>query len=102
MQSRQGAPIVRRGEDGQAMRLEAPELVVLDEIVQLLDQVVDAPLVRSCRLQLTQRILGQILEQDAIRVRFGADRRGGRMMDIAMSWRRVARSASSSVVGRSI
>ncbi len=73
----EGAQIVRGGEDHQAVGLETPELVVLDEIVQLLDQVVDAPLVRAGRLQLSQRLLGQVLEQDAIGVRFGADRRGG-------------------------
>ena len=44
--------VLRRNKDRQAMGLEAPEVVVIDEIVELLDDGGAAPLVNSGRLQL--------------------------------------------------
>src|SRR5262249_51790512 len=47
-----GPQVLRGNKDRQTMGLEAPELVVIDEIVELLGDSAAAPLVSSGRLQL--------------------------------------------------
>ena len=73
----EGAQVVRGRVDRQAVGLVAPEVIVVDEVVQLLREGSDPALVGVCRLELIDGLLGQVLEQDAVRVGLQGHRRGG-------------------------
>ena len=58
--------MLRRGQDRQAAGLEAPELVVVDQVVQMLGQLGAAPLVGAGLLQLPRRLAGEVLQFDPV------------------------------------
>ena len=90
--------ILRGNKDRQAMGLEAPELVVIDEIVELLGDGDAAPLVSSSRLQLFRRTSREVLQLDGVSLRLRGHRccaqvdrdttltaKGGQSRDVARS-----------------
>src|SRR5215468_2525834 len=66
--------ILRGNKDRQAMGLEAPELVVIDEIVELLGDGDAAPLVSSSRLQLFRSTSREVLQLDGVSLRLRGHR----------------------------
>src|SRR5215469_15125328 len=90
--------ILRGNKDRQAMGLKAPELVVIDKIVELLGDSGAAPLVDSGRLQLFRGASCEVLELDSVALRLRSDRccaqvdryatlaaKGGQSRDVARS-----------------
>ena len=71
-----GADIFRRGEDGQAMGLEAPEFIVCANVLDMLLHSRDRLLVDGSRLGLFQRVLEQIAELDPACLHILRHRRG--------------------------
>jgi hypothetical protein len=67
--------VLRSNKARQAMGLESPELVVIDEIVELLGDGGAAPLVDSGRLQLFRGASREVLELDWVALRLRGDRR---------------------------
>src|SRR3546814_19066729 len=61
--------VLGRGKDREAMRLKAPELVVVDQVIELLGDVRRPPLVHSGLLKLLDGMPRQVLELDAVRLR---------------------------------
>src|SRR5215831_2246215 len=64
-----GPQVLRGNKDRQTMGLEAPELVVIDEIVELLGDSAAAPLVSSGRLQLFRGASREVLQLNAVGLR---------------------------------
>src|SRR5690606_33717497 len=60
--------------DREAARLEAPELAVVDQVIELLDDRRYFPLVRSTLLKLRGSTPCQVLELDAVCLRIRCDR----------------------------
>src|SRR3546814_15717149 len=58
------------------MRLESPEPVIVDEVIELLGDVGHSPFVRACGLDLLNSLLGQVLQLDAIGLRLLSKGRG--------------------------
>ena len=90
--------VLRGNKDRQAMGLEAPELVVIDEIVQLLGDCGATPLVSSGRLQLFRGASREVLQLDGVALRLRGHRccaqvdrdatlaaKGGQSRDVARS-----------------
>ena len=66
--------VLRGNKDRQAMGLEAPELMVIDEIVELLGDRGAAPLVDSGRLQLFRGASREVLQLDGVALRLRGHR----------------------------
>src|SRR5215469_13553560 len=90
--------ILRGNKDRQAVGLEAPELVVIDEIVELLGDGGAVPLVSSGRLQLFRGASRKVLQFDGVALRLRGHRccaqvdrdatfaaKGGQGRDVARS-----------------
>src|SRR5690606_22301058 len=67
---------VGSGEDGKAIGLEAPELLILSQIVEMLHQCGKPALVEPHSLHLFARLFCQVPEFDAARVRILGQWRG--------------------------
>ena len=61
-----GADVVRGSQDRQAVRLKAPELAVIDKVVQMLGESYHPALVGARSLELVYGLLCQVLQFNAI------------------------------------
>jgi hypothetical protein len=86
----EGPHAVRSRQYREAARLESPELLVVDEVVEMLHERGDATLVGLGGLELMHGLLGEVLQFDPLCRGFLADRRG----------RQIDRDTDVAAVGR--
>ena len=95
------AQAVRRGENGEAVSLEPPELVVVDEVGEVLLERRDPALVEALGGQLAGQALDQVLERDPVAAASCVRGVVGRNREAQMSPRAAASRRSSGKVGMS-